>query len=214
MSVLEFLEAARVGAATTPPGPAWLADPTERHEFRWWDGERWTPAVADGGRTGDDPVDLGQEAPDWRSRWDTPARRERRAEVLMARYGATRAELAGLAAEAGLLDHPERVPARLALLRTPRDQVTGGARATQAVLLDGRNAELIARQEVVALVHCKRCRTVVALGTEPGPLHTVNYRDAAGHRFLLDDLTLSMPADVPAWTATLLAQPPRKGTRL
>lgn len=42
----------------TPAGPhppGWYADPWGRHEHRWWDGHRWTAAVADGGRRGEDP---------------------------------------------------------------------------------------------------------------------------------------------------------------
>lgn len=29
--------------------PAWESDPTTRHEYRWWDGEKWTEYVADNG---------------------------------------------------------------------------------------------------------------------------------------------------------------------
>ncbi len=29
--------------------PAWESDPTTRHEYRWWDGEKWTEYVADDG---------------------------------------------------------------------------------------------------------------------------------------------------------------------
>lgn len=31
------------------PAPGWLPDPTTRHEYRYWDGARWTDDVADGG---------------------------------------------------------------------------------------------------------------------------------------------------------------------
>jgi hypothetical protein len=41
-------------AAPLPPA-AWLADPTGRHEARWWDGSKWTEHVADGGQAGIDP---------------------------------------------------------------------------------------------------------------------------------------------------------------
>ena len=34
---------------------AWLSDPTGRHEMRYWDGQSWTDAVADGGDVGEDP---------------------------------------------------------------------------------------------------------------------------------------------------------------
>ena len=36
--------------------PAWESDPTTRHEYRWWDGERWTDYVADNGVQTLDPL--------------------------------------------------------------------------------------------------------------------------------------------------------------
>jgi hypothetical protein len=36
---------------------AWHPDPLGRHEHRYWDGTRWTEHVADGGRSGHDPID-------------------------------------------------------------------------------------------------------------------------------------------------------------
>jgi hypothetical protein len=33
----------------------WHPDPTGRHEYRYWDGSRWTSAVADAGEQSDDP---------------------------------------------------------------------------------------------------------------------------------------------------------------
>ncbi|MFN8036723.1 MAG: DUF2510 domain-containing protein [Acidimicrobiia bacterium] len=33
----------------------WAADPSGRHQYRWWDGSRWTEHVADDGRPGVDP---------------------------------------------------------------------------------------------------------------------------------------------------------------
>jgi hypothetical protein len=35
---------------------AWQADPTGRHQYRYWDGTRWTDHVADDGVTAVDPV--------------------------------------------------------------------------------------------------------------------------------------------------------------
>ena len=35
----------------------WLADPTKRHEYRYWNGSAWTEHVADDGVQGTDPVD-------------------------------------------------------------------------------------------------------------------------------------------------------------
>jgi hypothetical protein len=46
--------AAVPAAAATPAG--WNPDPSGRHQHRWWDGTRWTPAVADNGVTSDDPI--------------------------------------------------------------------------------------------------------------------------------------------------------------
>jgi hypothetical protein len=34
----------------------WYADPSGRHQFRWWDGSSWTDQVADGDTTGQDPA--------------------------------------------------------------------------------------------------------------------------------------------------------------
>ncbi|MCY3862639.1 MAG: RDD family protein [bacterium] len=36
--------------------PAWQPDPSGRHQYRWWDGERWTHHVADDGVANSDPV--------------------------------------------------------------------------------------------------------------------------------------------------------------
>ena len=41
-----------------PPHPnsQWVADPTGRHQYRLWDGQRWSPHVSDDGRAGYDPI--------------------------------------------------------------------------------------------------------------------------------------------------------------
>jgi hypothetical protein len=44
------------------PPAHWAADPSGRHEYRYWDGTRWTDHVADQGRTGVDPVAGGAPA--------------------------------------------------------------------------------------------------------------------------------------------------------
>ena len=36
--------------------PAWQPDPSGRHQYRWWDGDRWTHHVADDGVANSDPV--------------------------------------------------------------------------------------------------------------------------------------------------------------
>src|SRR5437763_5789191 len=35
---------------------AWVSDPTRQHEARYWDGQRWTEHVSDGGVAGTDPL--------------------------------------------------------------------------------------------------------------------------------------------------------------
>lgn len=43
-------------SAVTPVGVAWKADPTGRHEQRFWDGTGWTDNVLDSGTPGRDPL--------------------------------------------------------------------------------------------------------------------------------------------------------------
>jgi hypothetical protein len=44
------------GSATDDAPEDWYADPYERHEVRWWDGQKWTQFVRDtDGLTGIDP---------------------------------------------------------------------------------------------------------------------------------------------------------------
>jgi hypothetical protein len=38
------------------PAPGWQPDPTGRHEYRYWDGTRWSDDVSDGGVAATDPV--------------------------------------------------------------------------------------------------------------------------------------------------------------
>jgi Protein of unknown function (DUF2510) len=43
--------------ATAPPvSPGWAADPYGRHQWRYWDGSRWTDQVADGSTQSTDPA--------------------------------------------------------------------------------------------------------------------------------------------------------------
>ncbi len=44
------------GAPAVTAPPAWLDDPTGRHEYRYWDGARWTASVSDQGVQSQDPV--------------------------------------------------------------------------------------------------------------------------------------------------------------
>jgi hypothetical protein len=43
------------GTGAAPP-PAWYPDPGRRHEFRWWDGSRWTEHVSNRQVIGRDPL--------------------------------------------------------------------------------------------------------------------------------------------------------------
>jgi len=43
--------------------PGWQPDPTGRHEYRYWDGARFTDDVADGGATAVDPMTPSPEPP-------------------------------------------------------------------------------------------------------------------------------------------------------
>jgi hypothetical protein len=49
-----------IAAPVTATVPAqWYADPTGRHEYRYWDGSSWTSHVADAGQTASDPLGPG-----------------------------------------------------------------------------------------------------------------------------------------------------------
>lgn len=37
--------------------PSWKVDPSNRHQFRWWNGESWTDRVADAGFVSEDPIE-------------------------------------------------------------------------------------------------------------------------------------------------------------
>jgi hypothetical protein len=53
----EAVEPVSLTAAAPPSAPAaWAADPSGRHQYRYWDGERWTSHVADDGVEGEDPI--------------------------------------------------------------------------------------------------------------------------------------------------------------
>ena len=48
--------ASQPGQPTIASGGRWAADPTRRHELRWWDGQTWSPSVSDQGVLGHDPI--------------------------------------------------------------------------------------------------------------------------------------------------------------
>jgi hypothetical protein len=218
MSIFEILDAARTMAIPQKPAPSWQADPTARHQLRYWDGERWTAWVADDGTQAEDALELGQAASEWTARWDNPAIRDLRAEVFASRLGVSTSEwraiealveqneLAKLAqGRSDKLDHA------IALLRTPRDQVIGGwTRTQQAALLNVRNADLLARGLAVALVHCRRCAGVVYVTYRD---NDHRYLDPNGHHFVVDDITVVAPDQAGPAQAALAAGPPHKGVR-
>lgn len=43
-------------AGETPPLFGWYADPTGRHELRYWDGRHWWDSVSDSGSRSEDPI--------------------------------------------------------------------------------------------------------------------------------------------------------------
>jgi hypothetical protein len=46
-------------AAPATPPPTWAADPYHRHQYRYWDGSKWTDYVADDGQESRDPPPSG-----------------------------------------------------------------------------------------------------------------------------------------------------------
>ena len=44
------------GVTAGPGAPGWAADPYGRHQWRYWDGNRWTEQVADGSTQSTDPA--------------------------------------------------------------------------------------------------------------------------------------------------------------
>ena len=45
-------------AETLPPlPPQWMPDPTGRHHYRYWDGQRWTAHASTNGQTVNDPIE-------------------------------------------------------------------------------------------------------------------------------------------------------------
>ncbi len=43
-------------ASSAEPSPMWAADPTGRHQWRYWDGKSWTDYVGDNGQQARDPL--------------------------------------------------------------------------------------------------------------------------------------------------------------
>ena len=40
------------------PNGGWFTDPTGRHLYRYWDGNKWSSRVSDGGASGTDPAEI------------------------------------------------------------------------------------------------------------------------------------------------------------
>ncbi len=51
--------ASEVGQNPPTPPPTWAADPSGRHQFRYWDGTTWTESVSDNGAESKDPLPTG-----------------------------------------------------------------------------------------------------------------------------------------------------------
>jgi hypothetical protein len=59
------------GSEEVPAG--WLADPTGRHQYRFWDGSKWTERVATQGQEGKDTPPETLASTSWRSRPPAPS---------------------------------------------------------------------------------------------------------------------------------------------
>ena len=56
---------------------AWLEDPSRRHQYRYWDGQKWTDHVSDNGATTLDPIEgQGQRLPAQESTPSTASRQD------------------------------------------------------------------------------------------------------------------------------------------
>ena len=53
---IEPVPAMAAAPAAALPAAMWAADPTGRHQYRWWDGATWTTNVATNGVVGQDPL--------------------------------------------------------------------------------------------------------------------------------------------------------------
>ncbi|HTW18733.1 MAG TPA: DUF2510 domain-containing protein [Mycobacteriales bacterium] len=47
---------AQFGITPAAPAAQWAADPSGRHQYRWWDGSAWTEHVVTNGVSSQDPV--------------------------------------------------------------------------------------------------------------------------------------------------------------
>jgi hypothetical protein len=54
-------QGARAQVSASLPPPAWAADPTGRHQLRYWDGKAWTDYVADNGQESRDSTVTGSD---------------------------------------------------------------------------------------------------------------------------------------------------------
>jgi hypothetical protein len=204
------------------PDAAWLGDPTDRHESRYWDGEHWTEWVADQGQQATDAVDLGQDAATWNERFENATIAAWRLPVLTERFGVTELELRAIAeqvVEAARLLHGfplaavdvARVDKAVRLIRTPDEQLPGKLdRTERAALLNRLYPALLDAGLAVALVHCARCRAVCSLTYDA---KGKCYRCPAQHLFVVGDVRVAANDDADRVRAELAAAPPRKGGR-
>jgi hypothetical protein len=226
MSFIEFADVFRKSYEHAiegrKPDAGWLGDPTDRHDSRYWDGERWTAWVADQGQQSTDPVDLAQDVATWNERFENLTIAAMRVPVLTQRFGVTELELRAIAkqvVEAARLLHGwplltvdlRHVDEAVRLIHTPRDQLTGKMdRMAQAALLNHLYPELMDAGLSVALVHCAKCHAVQQLSFDAKGRC---FRCPAQHLFVVDDVRVVPTEEVDRARAELAASPPRKGGR-
>jgi len=56
IALVVWLVAKGRSASTTHTPATWAADPSGRHELRYWNGSTWTVHVSDGGAQSEDPL--------------------------------------------------------------------------------------------------------------------------------------------------------------
>jgi hypothetical protein len=226
MAFIEFADVFRKSyehaAEGHKPDPAWLGDPTDRHESRYWDGERWTAWVADQGQQSTDAVDLAQEGSTWNERFENEAIAALRLPVLTQRFGVTELELRAIGevvVEADRLLHgwplstvdARKVDDAVRLIRTPREQLTGKMdRICQEALLNNLAPALMDAGLSVALVHCAKCHGVQQLSFDA---KGKCFRCPAQHLFVVRDVRVVPTGEIDRVRAELAASPPCKGGR-
>lgn len=226
MSFVEFADVFRSSFERAmegrKPDAAWLGDPTDRHESRYWDGERWTAWVANGGVRGSDPVDLGQDGATWQERFENDTIAALRRTVLTDRFGVTPLELQAVGDVEPVAAHllhgqpigtvdVAKVEQAIGLLRTPLEQVAGTRDRLTKKALDVYFAR--ARMDAgvaVAMVHCAKCHAVRELTFDA---KGNCFRCPERHVFVIGQIRVVPTAEVDRARAELATSPPCKGGR-